>query len=107
MGWVYVGVAIVCDVAGTYALARSDGFRRFPVNLTAVVLLLGALWMFALALTRLVTSVADAVFAAGGTAAMVAVGVLWLGERLTVRKVVALTLIVAGVVTLRMQGGHA
>lgn len=107
VGWVFVSIAIVCDVAGTYALARSDGFRRFPVNVAAVVLLLLALWMFALALQELPISVADAVYAAGGSAVMAVTGVMLLGERLTPRKVLALTLIVAGVVTLRLQGGGA
>lgn len=107
MGWFFVSVAIGCDVAGTYALARSDGFRRFPANLGAIVALLLALWMFALALQELPTSVADAVYAAVGTVVMAVIGVLLLGERLTPRKVLAITLIVAGVVTLRLQGGGA
>jgi multidrug transporter EmrE-like cation transporter len=102
--WMFLAGAVVGDAAGTYALERSGGLRRRgPVAVAAVAYLL-AIVAFAQALQGIAVSVADAVYAAAGTALVTVVGVTVLGERLGARKATGLVLVLLGVVALRVQG---
>ena len=52
-------------------------------------------------------SVTYAIWAGAGTAAIAVVGSIFLDEPVTVLKVVAIALIIAGVVLINLQGSHA
>ena len=99
-------VAIGIEVGATAALPRTDGFHH-PIW-TPVVLLGYAvsLWLLALVVRQVPVSVAYAIWAGLGTAAIAVVGVVLLGEHWDLTKVVALSLIIVGVVVLNLQGAH-
>ncbi len=110
MSWLLLILAIGGDVAGTVALDRvaaSRGRRAAAASfvLAATAYLVG-LWAFAQALRSVPTAVADAIFFAGATAVIAVVGVVRLGEAVTVRKVVGVALIIIGVGVLRLGAGH-
>ncbi|WP_374457936.1 multidrug efflux SMR transporter [Nocardioides sp.] len=98
--------AIAAEVAATASLPRTQGFRD-PVWAALVV---GgyavSIWLLALVVRHMSVSTAYAIWAGLGTAAVAVIGVLWLGESLTVAKVVALSMIITGVVVLNLQGAH-
>jgi small multidrug resistance pump len=97
-------VAIGIEVGATAALPHTDGFRD-PVW-TPVVLLGYAvsIWLLAIVVRHIPVSVAYAIWAGLGTAAIAVVGVLLLGESWDLTKVLALTLIIVGVVVLNLHG---
>ena len=99
-------VAIAAEVAATTALPRTQGFRD-PVW---VALVIGgyavSIWLLAVVVQHMSVSTAYAIWAGLGTAAVAVIGVLCLGEAITPAKVVALSMIVAGVVVLNLQGAH-
>ncbi len=100
-------VAILTEVAATSALPRAQGFRD-PLWTTLV---LGgyaiSIWLLALVVRSLPVSTTYAVWSGVGTAAVAAVGALWLGEKLDWISVTALTMIVVGVVVLNLNTvGH-
>jgi multidrug transporter EmrE-like cation transporter len=101
-----LGGAIVADVAGTFVIERAAQLRERWLWVTAVVLLLASLTLFALALGEISTAVAESLFIAIGSAA-VALLALRRGERISTRKAAALGLLVLGVVVLQMGAGHA
>jgi small multidrug resistance pump len=101
--WMFLAGAIVSDVVGTYALERSEGLRRRWPAAASVVAYIVALASFSIAIDGIAISVADATFAAGGTALVTMVGIAFLGERLNARKALGLGLVVLGVVVLRLQ----
>lgn len=99
-------VAIVAEVAATSALPRANGFRD---PLWSAVVIGGyavSVWLLAVVVRHMSVSTAYAVWAGVGTAMVAAVGVLYLGETLTLIKVVAIAMIVIGVVVLNLQGTH-
>jgi multidrug transporter EmrE-like cation transporter len=110
MSWLLLMLAICGDVVGTVALDRVADSRRRRAAVVCFVLAAAAylvgLWAFAQALRSVPTAVADAIFFAGATAVIAVVGVVRLGETVTVRKVVALALIIIGVGVLRLGSGH-
>lgn len=103
VNWMFLAAAVVSDAVGTYALERSKGLRRRWPAVGAAVAYLLAVVAFSLALQGIAISVADAVYAAAGTALVTLVAVTFLGERLGWRKLAGLVLVVAGVVALRLQ----
>ena len=102
VNWMFLAGAALGDAAGTYALERSDGLRRrWPVAAAALAYL-AAIVAFSVALQGIAISVADAVYAAAGTALVTLTAVALLGERLGRRKAVGIALVVTGVVALRL-----
>jgi small multidrug resistance pump len=104
--WALLMSAITVEVASTAALPRTHGFRE---PLWTVAVLCGyavSIWLLAVVIRHIPVSVTYAVWSGLGTAGIVAVGVLLLGERLDLLKTAALLMIVAGVLILNLHGAH-
>ncbi|MFF0000200.1 DMT family transporter [Streptomyces avermitilis] len=106
MGYVLLAGAITAEVAATTAMKYSDGFSRlWPSLLTA----LGYLVAFALLAQTLKTvsvGTAYAIWAGVGTAAIAAIGMVFLGEGMNPAKLAGIALIIGGVVVLNVGGAH-
>ena len=102
--WALLVSAIAVEVGATAALPRTHGFRE--PGWTALVLggYAISIWLLAVVIRHIPVSITYAVWSGLGTAGIVAVGVLLLGERLDALKVTALTMIIAGVVILNLRG---
>lgn len=105
MGWLYLTVAILFEVAGTTALKLSDGMTKLWPSAGVVVGYGIAFTLLALALRTVEVGIAYAVWAAAGTAIIAVLGILVFGESASALKLVGLALIVAGVVALNAAGG--
>jgi small multidrug resistance pump len=107
---VFAGVllllAIAVEVTATALLPRAEGFRD-PVWSAAVV---GgyalSIWLLAVVVRSVPVSVAYAVWAGLGTAAVAVIGYLFLGESMGWLKATSLGLIVLGVVGLNLVSSH-
>ena len=106
IGFVLLLTAIAAEVAATVALPRAQGFR--DPGWTAFVLGGYALsiWLLAVVVRHMSVSMAYAIWAGLGTAAVAVIGAIWLGETWDAVKVIALVLIIVGVVTLNLHGAH-
>lgn len=101
-----LGGAIATDVAGTFAIEHAALHRDRRLWVTAIGAFVASLALFALALEKIPTAVAEALFVAVGSAA-VAVIAARQGERITTRKRTALVLLVLGVVVLQIGATSA
>lgn len=99
-------VAIITEVIGTTALPRTNGFRDPLWSAVVIVSYVVSTWLLSLVVRHLPVSTVYAVWAGVGTAVIAAIGVLCLGDQLTLVKVGAIALIVIGVVVLNLQGAH-
>ncbi|WP_433276099.1 DMT family transporter [Pseudonocardia xinjiangensis] len=106
MPYVFLLAAIAAEVLGTSLLKATEGFTR----LWPSVACLAAYGVSLVFLTQVVKTVpvgvTYAVWSGLGTAAIVAIGVAFLGESLSVVKVLGLVLVVAGAVVLNLGGAH-
>ena len=106
MGYVLLAGAIAAEVGATTAMKYTEGFSRlWPSVLTA----LGYVVAFALLAQTLKTisvGTAYAIWAGVGTAAIAAIGMLFLGEGLTLARAAGIALIIGGVVLLNLGGAH-
>ncbi|MFJ6198120.1 DMT family transporter [Micromonospora sp. NPDC092111] len=106
MAYLFLLIAITAEVAGTSLLKATEGFTRLWPTLGLAAAYLLAFGMLALAVRDIPVGVAYAMWSGLGTAAIVAVGAVFLGEPLSVPKVVGVGLIIGGVVVLNLGGAH-
>ena len=102
--WIYLAAAIASEVIGTLFLRFTEGFTRPAPSALVVVTYALSLWLTALALRRLEISLAYAVWAGVGTAAVAVIGMTALGETVNALKVASIGLVIGGVVGLNLSG---
>ncbi|HET6166570.1 MAG TPA: multidrug efflux SMR transporter [Marmoricola sp.] len=102
-----LGVAIGVEVAATALLPRAAGFTQPFWSAVVVAGYALSIWCLALVVRAIPVSVAYAVWAGVGTAAVALIGFLFLGESMSWLKATSLGLIVLGVVGLNLVGTHA
>lgn len=98
MHWIYLSLAIACEVVGTTALKAADGFTR---PLPVVIVVCGYLAAFAflgLSLKSLSVGIAYAIWAAVGMVLVAISGWLMFDERLDAWAMTGIVLIIVGVV---------
>jgi small multidrug resistance pump len=74
LAWTYLAAAIATEVIGTVFLRFTDGFTRPGPSILVLITFAGSLWLTALALRQLEVSLAYAVWAGVGTAAVAVIG---------------------------------
>lgn len=103
---VLLTIAIAAEVGATALLPRTGGFSQ-PLWSTVVVAGYAlSVWLLALVVRVLPVSVTYAIWAGVGTAAVAALGALFLDESMSWLKAASLGLIVLGVVGLNLGGSH-
>nr|WP_222613200.1 multidrug efflux SMR transporter [Undibacterium jejuense] len=102
MNWLYLGLAIICEVVATSALKASAGFTR---PLPTVLLAFGygaAFYFLSLTLRSIPVGVAYAVWSGVGVVLISLVAWILYGQELDVPAMLGIGLIVAGVIVLNM-----
>ena len=107
MAWVYLSLAIAFEVVATTLIGKTMGFTRLWWTIAVLSGYGVSFFMLARAVRELEIGVVYAVWSGVGTAAIVTIGVLFLGERLTVPKLLGIALIIAGVLVLNLFGSDA
>src|SRR5829696_1544135 len=106
LAWIYLSAAIVTEVVGTVFLRYTDGFTRPVPSIVVVVIYVASIWLTALALKSLEISLAYAVWAGVGTAAVAIIGMAALGETGNAMKLASIALVIGGVVGLNLSGAN-
>jgi small multidrug resistance pump len=100
--------AIGIEVAASAALPRTRGFHDPVWSIAVVAGYAVSIWLLSVVVKSMPVSIAYAVWAGLGTAAVAVIGYLCLGESMNPVKAASLALIVLGVVGLNLAGGaHA
>ena len=100
--YLYLGLAIICEVIATSFLARSEGFSR--LGPTAVSLVGYAISFYLLSLTQrtVPTGVAYAIWSGVGIVLIAAIGWLLMKQPLDLPALLGIGLIVAGVAVIQL-----
>ncbi|WP_433604294.1 DMT family transporter [Dactylosporangium sp. CA-139114] len=106
MAYVMLGLAIAVEVAGTSLLKTTEGFTKLWPTLGVLVAYTLAFLFMAQSVKVVPVGVAYAMWSGLGTAAIVAIGAMFLGEPLSLLKVLGVGLVIAGVVVLNLGGAH-
>jgi quaternary ammonium compound-resistance protein SugE len=105
MPWVYLAAAGLLEIVWAFAMKQSHGFTRLVPSLITLAGMLGSFGLLALAMRALPLGTAYTVWTGIGAVGAFLVGAIFLGEQFTMMRVVAATMIVAGLVTLKLAEG--
>lgn len=104
MHWLYLGAAVIFEIAVAFSAGQSRGFTR--LGWTAATLASGAVAtvFLSLALLTFDVGVGYALWTSIAGVGIALIGTVFLGQRLTPQKIAGITLIIGGVVGLRLSG---
>lgn len=105
MSYLYLAIAIVCEVIGTSALKATEGFTRLGPSLVVVVGYALAFYFLSLTLKTVPVGVAYAIWSGVGVALITLIGWLVFKQRLDLPAILGILLIVAGVVVIQFFSG--
>lgn len=105
MHYLFLAGAIAAELFATSLMKSTEGFTRLWPTLTVLTAYGTSFVLLSQAVKQIEVGVAYAIWSGVGTAAIVAIGAAFLGEPMTVVKVVGIALIIAGVVVLNLTGG--
>ncbi|MER5971440.1 multidrug efflux SMR transporter [Streptomyces sp. NPDC002055] len=106
MGYGMLAAAIAAEVAGTTAMKYSEGFSKLWPSIGTVAGYLLAFALFAQTLKVMQVGAAYAIWAGVGTAAVAAIGMLFLDESAGPAKLAGIAFVIVGVVLLSLGGAH-
>tara|TARA_B110000467_G_C18175338_1_gene397531 strand:+ start:284 stop:616 length:333 start_codon:yes stop_codon:yes gene_type:complete len=100
--WIFLILAIVAEVVGTLFLKSTEGFTKLWPSTIVVIGYCTAFYFLSLTLDSIPISVVYAVWSGVGIAAITVVSVLFLDQKLDLAAMIGLSLIIVGVVVLRL-----
>lgn len=105
--WIYLLFAILLEVAGTTSMKLSEGLSKPLPSVMMFIFYVLCFSSLSMALKEMEVGTAYAIWSGLGTAIVAVIGVLVFKDAFTVKKVIAVCLIIAGCVLLNLgDGGH-
>jgi small multidrug resistance pump len=104
MAYLFLMAAIATEVAGTSLLKTTDGFSRLLPTVVCLTAYAISFAFMAQAVRYVPVGILYALWSGIGTAAIVCIGVAFLGQPITAMSVVGIVVIVAGVVVVNLGG---
>jgi small multidrug resistance pump len=107
MPYLFLLAAIAFEVLGTSLLKATEGFTRLLPTVVCIGSYVAAFAALAWAIKHeLPVGVAYAMWSGLGTAAIVAIGVVFLNEPISFQKIAGVVLVIGGVAVLNLGGAH-
>ena len=103
MAWVYLAAAGILEIVWAYALKQSHGFTRLIPATVTIITMTGSFGLLALAMRTLPLGTAYTIWTGMGAIGAFLIGILVLGEAISVMRMAAATLIVSGVVMMKLS----
>ena len=100
MDWLFLAIAIVCEVVATSALKATEGFTRWAPSLLVVAGYALAFYFLSLTLRNMPVGVVYAVWSGVGVVLITLVGWLFFQQELDLPAFIGIALIAAGVIVL-------
>lgn len=102
MQWVYLSIAIVCEVSASAALRACMGFTKLTPSVVVVVGYAASLYFLSLTFGTIPMGVAYAVWSGVGVVLIAVAGWYLYGQRLDAAALCGILLITAGVIVLNV-----
>lgn len=105
MAWAYLVVAGLLEIVWAVAMKQSQGFTRLMPSLVMAAGMVGSFGFLALAMRLLPLGTAYTIWTGIGAVGAFLAGIAFLGEEVSVMRLAAAALIVAGLVLMRAAEG--
>jgi len=106
MTWILLAIAGLLEVLWAYSMKLSEGFTRPLPSLVTLVAMAASFGLLAYAMRTLPLGTAYTVWTGIGAVGSFIVGIVLLGEHLTMMRACAAALIVGGLVLMKMSSTH-
>nr|WP_314437408.1 multidrug efflux SMR transporter [uncultured Brevundimonas sp.] len=106
MAWVYLLAAGLLEIVWAYLMKASAGFTKPWPTIGMVVFMIGSFGLLSLAMKTLPLGTAYAIWTGVGAVGAFAVGAFILGEPLTPLRIAGVTLVLSGLVVLKLASSH-
>ncbi len=103
MAWVYLVIAGILEILWAYTLKQSDGFTRLVPSIVTVVTMIGSFGLLSLAMRTLPLGTSYVMWTGIGAVGTFLVGIFFLGELINPARIIAATLIVAGLLLMKFS----
>ena len=103
MAWIWLAFAGLLEIVWAVAMKQSEGFTRLWPSVLTLVAMVGSVLLLGLAMKTLPLGTAYTVWTGIGAVGAFVVGILFLGEPLTAMRLVAGSLIVGGLVLMKLS----
>lgn len=100
--WLFLGVAIFCEVVATSSLKASQEFSKVIPSIIVVIGYVGAFYFLSLALRTIPVGIAYAIWAGLGIVAVAAISWFVYGQKLDFPAIIGISLILCGVIVLNI-----
>lgn len=101
--WIWLAFAGLLEIVWAVAMKQSEGFTRLWPSVLTLVAMVGSVLLLGLAMKTLPLGTAYTVWTGIGAVGAFVVGILFLGEPVTAMRLVAASLIVGGLVLMKMS----
>ncbi|WP_026075561.1 DMT family transporter [Noviherbaspirillum massiliense] len=102
--WLMLTVAIAAELCATTALKFSDGFTRLGPSSLVVAGYIISFYLLSQVLKTLEVGIVYAIWSGAGLAIIALIGVVFLGESVSLYKIAGLIAILVGVLLLNLAG---
>lgn len=103
MAWIALLFAGLLEVVWAYAMKQSDGFTRLWPSIITLIAMIASFALLAYAMRTLPLGTAYTVWTGIGAVGAFIVGMIFLAEPANLLRVVAATLIVAGLILMKLS----
>ncbi|MPY70049.1 MAG: QacE family quaternary ammonium compound efflux SMR transporter [Alphaproteobacteria bacterium] len=103
MAWACLVVAGILEVIWAYAMKQSDGFTRPGPTVVMVAAMTGSFGLLAISMRTLPLGTAYTIWTGIGAVGAFLVGIALLGETVSLPRIAAAVLIVAGLVMMKLS----
>jgi quaternary ammonium compound-resistance protein SugE len=102
MAWVYLGIAGLLEIVWASAMKQSHSFSRLLPSIVTLVAMIGSFALLALAMRSLPLGTAYGIWTGIGAVGAFLVGIAFMGEAVTIARLAAAGLILAGIVLMKI-----
>ena len=103
MPWLYLLVAGLLEIVWAYTMKQSHGFTRLIPSLITFATMGASFWLLALAMQMIPLGTAYAIWTGIGAVGAFIIGIVFLAEPVSALRLIAITLIVSGLVLLKVS----
>jgi quaternary ammonium compound-resistance protein SugE len=106
MAWVYLVVAGFLEVVWAFYMKKSEGFTLLTPSVVTLIAMIASFGLLSISMRSLPLGTAYTIWTGIGAVGAFVVGIAVLNEPITPMRVLAATLIVSGLVMMKLSSSH-
>ncbi|MBL0935032.1 MAG: multidrug efflux SMR transporter [Rhizobiaceae bacterium] len=103
MAWVFLGLAGLFEVVWATSMKMSAGFTKIGPTAITIVAMIVSFTFLSMSLKALPLGTAYAIWTGIGAAGAFVIGIMFMGEALTLGRAVSILLLVSGIIGLKLS----